>query len=70
MIDFKKEIAQLLEKQNTGLSAEEIEQIVEVPADKSRGEYAYAIIDVTGFNADAEEAVSKIGGIIRYRVIK
>ena len=41
MIDFKQEIAQLLAEQGIGLTAEEIEQIVEVPADKSRGDYAF-----------------------------
>ena len=43
---------------------------VENMENKSRGEYAYTIIDATGFNEGAEEAVKQIKGIIRYRVIK
>ena len=41
MIDFKQEIAQLLAQHVEGLSAEEIEKLVEVPADKTRGDYAF-----------------------------
>lgn len=43
---------------------------VENMENKSRGDIAYTIIDATGYNAGAEEAIKDIPGIIRYRVIK
>ena len=43
---------------------------VENMENKSRGDYAYTIIDATGANDGAEEAIKEIGGIVRYRVIK
>ena len=43
---------------------------VENMENKSRGDVAYTIIDATGYNEGAEEAVKDIAGIIRYRVIK
>ena len=43
---------------------------VENMENKSRGDLAYTIIDATAPNADAEEAIKSIGGIVRYRVIK
>ena len=43
---------------------------VENMENKSRGNYAYTIIDATDVNADAEEAIKTFGGIIRVRVIK
>ena len=43
---------------------------VENMENKSRGDYAYTIIDATGANADAEDAIKSVDGIVRYRVIK
>ncbi len=43
---------------------------VENMENKSRGNYAYTIIDATDVNADAEEAIKTFEGIIRVRVIK
>ncbi len=43
---------------------------VENMENKSRGDYAYTIIDATGANADAEDAIKGIDGIVRFRVIK
>ena len=43
---------------------------VENMENKSRGNYAYTIIDATDVNADAEEAIKTFDGIIRVRVIK
>ena len=40
---------------------------VENMENKSRGDYAYTIIDVTGANADALEAAKSVDGIIRIR---
>ena len=60
--------------QNTPkIIAKLLEQIggnVENMENKSRGEIAYTIIDATGYNAEAEETIKDIPGIIRYRVIK
>ena len=60
--------------QNTPkIIAKLLEQIggnVENMENKSRGEIAYTIIDATGYNAEAEETIKDIHGIIRYRVIK
>ncbi|MBR2714683.1 MAG: 3-phosphoglycerate dehydrogenase [Ruminococcus sp.] len=42
---------------------------VENMENKSRGDYAYTIIDVTGANADAEDKIKAIEGIIRLRVL-
>lgn len=53
-----KMISQLLEK--IGGNVENMEN-------KSRGDYAYTIIDVTGANADALEAAKSVDGIIRIR---
>lgn len=41
MIDYKKKIAEILCSHVTDLTAEEIEEIVEVPQDKSNGDYAF-----------------------------
>ena len=41
MIDFKQEIAKILAEQVEGLTAAEIEQLVEVPADTAHGDYAF-----------------------------
>ena len=41
MIDFKQEIAKLLEQHVQGLTAEEIAPLVEVPADNAHGDYAF-----------------------------
>ncbi|MBQ9890152.1 MAG: arginine--tRNA ligase [Firmicutes bacterium] len=41
MIDFKQEIAKILAQHVQGLTAEEIAPLVEVPADKSHGDYAF-----------------------------
>ncbi len=43
---------------------------VENMENKSRGDFAYTIIDATAPNAGCEEAVGDIKGIVRYRVIK
>ena len=43
---------------------------VENMENKSRGDYAYTIIDATAPNADAEDVVKAIEGIVRYRIIK
>ena len=43
---------------------------VENMENKSRGNYAYTIIDATDVNADAEGAIKTFDGIIRVRVIK
>nr|WP_316614802.1 3-phosphoglycerate dehydrogenase family protein [uncultured Ruminococcus sp.] len=40
---------------------------VENMENKSRGDYAYTIIDVTGANTDAESAIKSIDGVIRVR---
>ena len=53
-----KMISKLLEK--IGGNVENMEN-------KSRGDYAYTIIDVTGPNADAEAAIEAIDGVIRVR---
>jgi D-3-phosphoglycerate dehydrogenase len=42
---------------------------VENMENKSRGDFAYTIIDATGANPDAEDAVKNIKGIVRYRII-
>lgn len=42
---------------------------VENMENKSRGDYAYTIIDATDANADAEEKLAQVEGIIRLRVI-
>lgn len=42
---------------------------VENMENKSRGDSAYTIIDVTGANADAKESIEKVEGIVRVRVI-
>ena len=42
---------------------------VENMENKSRGDYAYTIIDATGANADAEAKIAEIDGIIRLRVL-
>ena len=41
MIDFKQEIAKILAQHVQGLTAEEIAPLVEVPADKAHGDYAF-----------------------------
>jgi len=41
MINIKNEIAKILKEHIDGLSVEEIEQLVEVPADTSHGDYAF-----------------------------
>lgn len=43
---------------------------VENMENKSRGDYAYTIIDVTGASDGAETAIAAIEGIVRCRVIK
>ncbi len=43
---------------------------VENMENKSRGDYAYTIIDATAPNAYAEDLVKQIGGIVRYRIIR
>ena len=42
---------------------------VENMENKSRGDYAYTIIDVTSANADAKEKIEAIDGILRLRVL-
>ena len=42
---------------------------VENMENKSRGDFAYTIIDVTGANADAQDKIAEIDGIIRLRVL-
>ncbi len=42
---------------------------VENMENKSRGDYAYTIIDATAANADAEAKINEIDGIIRLRVL-
>ena len=42
---------------------------VENMENKSRGDYAYTIIDATGANADAKDKIDAIEGIIRLRVL-
>ena len=42
---------------------------VENMENQSRGDYAYTIIDATGANADAEQAIGAIDGIVRLRVL-
>lgn len=42
---------------------------VENMENQSRGDYAYTIIDATGANADAADAIKAIDGIVRVRVI-
>lgn len=41
MINFKKEIAELIAQQDCGLTAAEIEEIIEVPQDPKMGDYAF-----------------------------
>ena len=41
MIDFKKEIANIIYSEELGLEVEEIVNMVEVPTDKSMGDYAF-----------------------------
>ena len=42
---------------------------VENMENKSRGDYAYTIIDVTGANTGVEDTIKAIDGVIRVRVI-
>ncbi|NLY81723.1 MAG: arginine--tRNA ligase [Clostridiales bacterium] len=41
MIDFKKELAKIIFSDDLGLSVEEIENMIELPTDKSMGDYAF-----------------------------
>lgn len=40
MIDYKKKIAEMLEPHLDGVSAEDLEELIEVPADETMGDYA------------------------------
>ena len=41
MIDYKVQIAQIIAKQEIGLTAEEIIEMIEVPADSKNGDFAF-----------------------------
>lgn len=41
MIDYKVQIAQIIAKQEIGLTAEEIVEVIEVPADSKNGDFAF-----------------------------
>ena len=41
MINFRKEIAEIISQYVEGMEPAEIEQLVEVPADTSHGDYAF-----------------------------
>lgn len=43
---------------------------VENMENKSRKDYAYTLIDVTGATADLTESIKGVDGVIRVRVIK
>ena len=47
----------------------EVKGNVENMLSKSRGDYAYTIIDVTGADASNAESISSVEGIIRVRAI-
>jgi len=41
MIDFKKEIAEIIAKNLEGLTEDEIKSMIEIPQDQSMGDYAF-----------------------------
>ena len=41
MIDYKVQIAQIIAKQEIGLTAEEIAEMIEVPTDPKNGDFAF-----------------------------
>ncbi len=58
MIDFKKEIARVLSGAVEGLSADEIQEILEIPADTKLGDYAFPCFRLAKLMRKAPQAIA------------
>ena len=58
MIDYKLQIAQIISKQDIGLSADEIAEMIEVPADSNNGDFAFPCFRLAKMMREAPQMIA------------